>query len=254
MKNNRYEYAVRSVIGTRPEQQDCVDVLAEESSFTAVVCDGMGGLEGGYKASRTVVDTLIDFVKNRDKKEPISNLYYRSIDILDEKVVSLIDSEGEKLNSGTTVVSTYIENDMLYWMSVGDSRLYILRGDDIVAATRDHNYFLTLNAMPDSFVPTEDDIAKGAALISYIGMGGVSIMDISNNPVALVPGDFILLTTDGLFKALPDEKIKEIIRSSESVNVTADRLLAECEMLAPDTRDNISFILISVKENNNEAD
>ncbi len=254
MKNNRYEYAVRSVIGTRPEQQDCVDVLAEDSAFTAVVCDGMGGLEGGYKASKTVVDTLIEFIKNRDRSEPISSLYYRSIDILDEQVFSLIDSEGEKLNSGTTVVSTYIENDLLYWMSVGDSRLYILRGDDIVAATRDHNYFLTLNAMPEGFVPTEDDIAKGAALISYIGMGGVSIMDISNNPVALVPGDYILLTTDGLFKALDDEKIKEIIRSEQSVNVTADRLLAECEINAPETRDNISFVLISVKENGNEAD
>lgn len=254
MKTNRYEFAVRTVIGTREEQQDSVATLVQDDAFAAVVCDGMGGLEGGQKASRIVVDTLIDFIKNRDEAEPISSLYLRSIDILDERVFALIDDEGEKLNAGTTVVSVYIKDDSLFWMSVGDSRLYILRGDDIVTATRDHNYFLTLNAMPESFIPTDDDLAKGNALISYIGMGGVSIMDISNNPVALVPEDYILLTTDGLFKAIPDEKIKEIIRSSAPLAEKADRLLRTAEELSPENRDNISFVIISVKENNNEAD
>ncbi len=251
---NKYEYAVRSVIGTREEQQDCVEVYCEDLAMLAVVCDGMGGMEGGQLASNTVVSTLIELFKERDRSEPISSFYLRSIDILDEKVVALIDSEGARLNAGTTVVSAYIEKYFLYWMSIGDSRMYLLRGDDIVAATRDHNYFLTLNAMPESFVPTADDIAQGSALISYIGMGGVSIMDISNNPIALVPDDYILLTTDGLFKALTDEDIKNTIRSDITVAEKADKLLEMAEKLAPESRDNISFVLISVKENSNETD
>lgn len=254
MRKYIYDYAERSVIGTREEQQDSLGVLNMDDAFAVVVCDGMGGLEGGFKASSASVETLLSLINSRDESESISSLYLRSIDILDERVYAFIDDEGRKLNAGTTVVSAFIENDELFWMSVGDSRLYIVRGNEIVRATRDHNYFLTLNAMPEGFVPSEEDISKGEALISYIGMGGVEIMDISTNPVAVVPEDFILLTTDGLYKAVPDEKIKEILLASSDIQKTADELIRTAEELSPDSRDNISFVLINIRENKNEAD
>ena len=260
MKIGNLTYAVRSVIGNRDEQQDCVGILAEGDSLLAVVCDGMGGLEGGALASSTSVSTLIEIFKKRDTTEKVSELYCYSVDVLDERISSFVDENGYRLNAGSTIVSVFVENGNFNWMSVGDSRLYLLRGDDIVQATRDHNYFLKLDDMRqtigEEFKPTDSELAKGNALISFIGMGGIEIMDISMNPIALLPGDSILITSDGLFKVLSDMNIKEIIKTNENIESAADSLLEMTEKLSPDDRDNISFVLIraeSEKENCDET-
>ncbi len=244
---NGYAYAMRCDIGTREEQQDAIDLFDEENDLAAVVCDGMGGLDGGRMASTTTASELLRMLKNKAPEENIADLFIQSIDILDEKVLSFLNEEGEKLNAGTTVVSVYIERNQLNWMSVGDSRLYILRGNDMLQATRDHNYFLTMKSMNASFKPTEEDLKRGDALTSFIGMGGISIMDISTNPLQLYPKDCLILTTDGLTKALSDRQIQMIMQTDGSVEERADRLLEAAKIAAPDSRDNTSFILIEVQ-------
>lgn len=258
MKIGNLAYAVRSVIGDRDEQQDSVAVLAEEGSLLAVVCDGMGGLAGGALASSMAASTLVEIFKKRNVSEKVSDTYCYSVDVLDERISSLVDDEGERLNAGSTVVSVFVDGSDLNWMSVGDSRLYLLRGDDIVQATRDHNYFLRLNDMRqtigEEFKPTDGELAKGNALISFIGMGGIEIMDISMNPISLLPGDFALLTSDGLFKVLSDAEIKSIITEAVDVETAADRLLCTVEETCSEDKDNISFILINVEEEKENCD
>lgn len=244
----RVEYAVKSDIGTRAEQQDTVSVFeGGDSFFAAAVCDGMGGLNGGSAASRTAADAFVETVKSRNSDESISELLLHCVDIMDESVFKLKAPDGSRLDAGTTVVSVVIENGDLYWMSVGDSRLYVLRGDEFVRATRDHNYFLSLSEMPEDYVPGADEVAKGNALISFIGMGGIDVMDVSSNPVKLYENDCILLTSDGLFKALSEKIMKEILSSEGNLNLIADKLIAKCEKLSPNVRDNISFVLIKIR-------
>lgn len=255
----RYNVAVRTDIGTRDEQQDAVETYAEHGALAAVVCDGMGGMNGGSLASQSASKEMIELIKNRDASENIPDLFLRSIDILDERVSSIIDADGEKMNAGTTIVSVLIKKNKLYWMSVGDSRLYICRGDDMLQATRDHNYFLSLNSQNNELEPLEEELEKGPALISFIGMGGIEVMDISANPFELQAGDKLLLTTDGLVKALSDERIYKILSDfdAKKTSAVADKLLEEAIGAAPDMRDNISFVLIQTdmqEEKKNETD
>ncbi len=246
-KKLKVEYAVKSVIGTRAEQQDCVAVYSSGDCCSFAVCDGMGGLNGGAAASKAAADAFCEAVKNRAQNETVPDLLLRCVDITDKAVFSLCNSEGNRLNAGTTVISSVIENGNLFWMSVGDSRLYALRGDEFIRATRDHNYFLTLSEMPDDYVPSKYEISKGDALISFAGMNGIEVFDISNNPVKLYENDRVLLTSDGLYRAVSDEIIKKIISSDESLDKICDRLITECERLSPKVRDNISFVLIRMK-------
>ncbi len=255
----RCNVAIRTDIGTRDEQQDAVETYAECGALAAVICDGMGGMSGGSLASQVASKEMIEIIKKRDEAESIPELFLRSVDILDEKVSSIIDSDGKKMNAGTTIVSVFIKKNRLYWMSVGDSRLYICRGNDMLQATRDHNYFLSLSTQNDEYEPLEEELEKGAALISFIGMGGIEIMDISTNPFELRGGDKLLLTTDGLFKALSDDQICKILSdyTAEKISVVADKLLEAAVNAAPDMRDNISFVLIQTdiqEEKNNETD
>lgn len=240
-------YSLRSEIGTREEQQDYAICFNENNLFVAVVCDGMGGLEGGYAAGKCAAETFMDIIKKRDKTESMPSLLLRSVDILDEKVSNLNGVSAEKLNSGTTIVAVIIKNGMLYWLSVGDSRLYLMRQKELVRATRDHNYSLILNSMPQGYIPTEEEIQKKEALVSYIGIGGIEIMDISRNPVSLLENDKILLTTDGLFKSLTDEQIKLILSNDLDAENVADNLLEAATKSAPNSRDNSTFIFINYK-------
>lgn len=240
-------WSLKSDIGTREEQQDYALCHTENDFFAAVVCDGMGGLNGGSAAGKCAAEVLMQLIKKREADESIPGLFLHCVDIMDESVFHLKNESGESLNAGTTVVSVVIEKDKLYWLSVGDSRLYLMRGNELVRATRDHNYSLVLSSMPADYEPTAEDIAGKDALVSFVGMGGIEIMDISNNPVSLVKNDVILLTTDGLFKSLSDDRIKEVLLQGGSIEETAEMLMNQAKSAAPLSRDNTTFVIIKFK-------
>lgn len=234
----------KSDIGTREEQQDCAVCYEEQEFFVAAVCDGMGGLNGGSIAGKCAAEGLVQLIRNRENGERIPDLFLRSIDILDERVSQLRNELGEKQNAGTTIVAVAIEKNRLFWLSVGDSRLYLMRQNELVQATRDHNYSLVLESMPGNYVPDENELLKKDALVSFVGMGGIEIMDISRNPVMLIKNDIILLATDGLYKALTNKQIKEILIQNSNVREAVDELMAQAKKASPDSRDNTTFVLI----------
>lgn len=245
--NSLINWLSKSDIGTREEQQDCSICYEEKELFAAVVCDGMGGLNGGSTAGKCAAEGLVQLIRNRENRESIPDLFLRSIDILDERVSQLKNEFGEKQNAGTTIVAVAIEKNKLFWLSVGDSRLYLMRQNELVQATRDHNYSLVLESMPGNYVPDENEQLKKDALVSFVGMGGIEIMDISRNPVMLIKNDIILLTTDGLYKALTDKQIKEILIQNSNVREIVDELMAQAKKASPDSLDNTTFVLIKYR-------
>ena len=122
---------------------------------------------------------------------------------MDQAVNNLKNEDGRPLNGGTTVVAVVIENNKMYFLSVGDSKIYILRDNEILAVNREHNYRLSLDEKlkkgqitKEQYIAEED---QAEALISYLGMGNVSLMDINNEPFILQENDIVLLCSDGLY-------------------------------------------------------
>jgi serine/threonine protein phosphatase PrpC len=229
-----FRIAEKSILGTRDEQQDGSFVHCAENRAFAVVCDGMGGLGYGSAASAVAVARLKELYAEKTSTEAWPVFFLRAVDILDECVAALRDARGEKCNAGTTLVAAAIEDNALTWLSVGDSRLYILRGGEIVRATRDHNYFLMAQTT---------DRRKGEVLISFIGMGGVELMDINETPFRLLPGDILLLTTDGLTKALSDNDILTIL-SGQPLAQALDILIEQATKQATRFQDNTTCVAI----------
>jgi len=242
-----YTIAQQSIIGTREEQQDCSFSQCGSNRAFAVVCDGMGGLGYGSKASAVTVAKLRELYSEKETSEPMPAFFLRAVDILDECVVGLRDPRGGKLNTGTTIVAAALEGHLLHWLSVGDSRLYLLRGNEIVRATRDHNYFLSLRKMKqDAEINTlqyNQEAKRGEALISYIGMGGIQIMDINKTPFQLLPGDIVLLTTDGLTKALQDEEILDALQG-DNLEQALTELIALSTKKSTRFQDNTTCVAI----------
>jgi serine/threonine protein phosphatase PrpC len=249
----KYEIIKKSIIGKRPEQQDAVDYFRANGFLFAVVCDGMGGMKGGSVASQTALACFKELTMNAENlSEDLPEFFLRSIDIMDEAVFRIEDEAGDKMNSGTTFVALAIKDRSAFWLSVGDSRLYILRDGEILQVTRDHNYLFTLNQMLSAGVISkteyEEQLFRGDRLTSYLGMGGIEFMDICQAPFALKSGDYLIITSDGLYKTLSDEEIQDIIIDAQSVRAAAERMVDSVLERDRICQDNTSFALIKVME------
>lgn len=238
---------IRTDIGGRAAQQDFAFARVEHAQAFAVLCDGMGGTSNGEEASRIAVSTMrLLYADYRADDESIPSFLYRAMNLTDKDVA---DELGGK--SGTTMVAVSLSENRLHWLSVGDSRLYICRAGELVQATRDHNYFLRLDEMLNNSEISreiyEAETCRGEALISYIGMGGITLFDLTKTELLAQPGDLLLLATDGLFKVLGPELIKEILSADAELSAKADSLMEGVNAHAErDMQDNTTFILIQV--------
>ena len=147
MKKEQIQVGCYTIIGDRKSQQDTMQYAWKgDDTVLAVVCDGMGGMSGGERASRKAVDVIF---KNFADSFVIDEAQYsewlkRSFVEADEAVAGLTDEAGNILHSGSTVVGVLIKNNRMYWASAGDSVIYYLDTQGIHTVTRMHNYNLRL--------------------------------------------------------------------------------------------------------------
>lgn len=214
-----FDMGMSSIIGTRKYQQDSIyGKVYQNMRALAVICDGMGGMNGGEIASKTAVDTLVhDF--NRDINiSNIPDFFKKEAIKLDECVTELEDEYGNPLGGGSTIVSIIANGNELYWLSVGDSRIYIIRNHEIKAVNQDHNFRMQLDAMLAAGKITAEEYKQeehqAEALISFLGIGGLSLMEINVKPFTLKMNDIVLLCSDGLYKRLSNKEILKIIEDN----------------------------------------
>ena len=82
-------------------------------------------------------------------------------------------------------------------------------------------------------------------MISYLGMGNISIMDANPIPISLIDGDIIILCSDGLYKSLSEEQIAAIIRKNPiNLEKTLQELQEEARVSSPTAQDNTSIVLL----------
>jgi len=196
-------------IGQREEQQDsfCLSDINDgeatrEKGLLAVVADGMGGLEGGAAISQRVTDTFL--ARYRKLAIPDADEFlYDSVMAAEKAVEELMAAR--HVNGGSTLVAVLLRGDVLHFISVGDSRIYLLRGKKLLQLNHEHTYgaLLRERATRGEIDPEEPYVnPRRDALTAYIGMGALKRIDRSERPVPLQPGDKVLLCSDGVFNAL----------------------------------------------------
>lgn len=221
--------------GNRKHQQDAIYVSATGTvplsgkkmvRVLAVVCDGMGGMEDGGKASRTAVQILgKDFAKIKDDPGiQLPAFLLSEVQRIDRLIYHY--SGGA---SGTTVVAAAVENDRLYWISAGDSRMYLLRQGRLERQTQDHNYMLHLMQMGMSAEEARAQKGSGA-LTSFLGVGNIGssgLIGRNLRPIRLQVNDILLLCSDGITKTIPDGQIREILMNQAGGASQKARMLVQ---------------------------
>ncbi len=245
-----WSMALRSDIGSRESQQDRAWGCCLDGGAVAVVCDGMGGLSQGALASRVAVETMEELFTQCFSAPSDLSVPSFLLDAMTE-TDSRVRRALKGRSGGTTAVAAVLRSGKLYWFSVGDSRLYIFRGGALVQATRDHNYLLRLNAQLELGQITREayqqELPQGDALISYLGLGTLPVYDLTREPLAVMDGDLLLLTTDGLYNVAPQEQMRQVLSGSAGIEAKADALM--CLVTARKQSiglDNTTFLLLEI--------
>ena len=248
------EIGVYSIWGNRNSQQDFAAIMEKKDELLAVVCDGMGGLNGGERASQAAVSSLTEAYR-RQETEVDGDFLQEEALTADEKVAKLKNEKGDYLRAGTTMAAVVVKKGCFECLSVGDSRIYLLRNGRLHQISVDHNYKEQLNEdryhgkITEEFYQREVHGSKAEALTSYIGMNGLKRIGRSDEKELLQESDQILICSDGLYKSLSFEQIEAMMcDNAVDMTVSSRRLIRMALEQAIKKQDNTTAILIQYKK------
>jgi serine/threonine protein phosphatase PrpC len=248
------DFAGRQTVGARENQQDTyafATMPGKKASLLLVLADGMGGYRGGEEASRIAVET---FVHTFHEMEAAARRRLKAgVLAANDAIFAEIEERPDELDGmGTTLVAVAATSEGLEWASVGDSALYLVRGDSIRRLNADHSMRAIINQQVQEGRLSAKEAAthpKRTQLLSALIGEEIALLDESAEPFPLQAGDIVLVASDGL-DTLSHPKIIDILqarRNQDAVEmVTA--LLAAVKGEGKPKQDNTTVAIMKISE------
>ena len=176
----------------------------------AVVADGMGGYEGGQEASRLAVETLVASYRDFGGDNPQQALI-EALQAAHDQIRNYSFAHPELRGMGTTCTAAAIVQDSLYFVHVGDTRLYLIRDGQITRVTRDHSYVGRLVEAGMISAEEAETHPQRNILTAALGTNPDLIMDSPGHPQPLRPEDVLLICSDGLWGQVRDAELLDAV-------------------------------------------
>ncbi len=236
----KYELAEYSLRGAREMNQDAIGYSERGNSVLLVLADGLGGHEGGELASELLVQAVIHAYQSVKQAMITQPSAFLALAILHahRAINSMGKAQNPPIEPRTTCVLCLVQDGYAYWAHVGDSRLYLLRNNKVVRRTKDHTQIEQLRqegVLSESDMQTHPEKSR---LLRCVGGPREPLVTLGEE-MALMPGDVLLLCTDGLWEALPGEDICNYMSQRNLEDAVVDMLMA-AETKMDDRSDNIS--------------
>lgn len=215
-------WAATDIGRKRADNED--NFLVDKNLHLFVVADGMGGHASGEVASALAVQTIHEVVSAERKLIAQANsddlawnleiciLLEHAVHMACERVFQKAQQEPEKRGMGTTVVVLLVAGGRGYIAYVGDSRLYLVRGELVYQLTEDHSLMNELvrrgKIRADEFDDSPYANYKNAMTRA---VGPTQTVEVDTLDFDMVPGDAFLLCSDGLYEYLDDQDISKIL-------------------------------------------
>jgi PPM family protein phosphatase len=228
--------------GGREKNEDRMGYCYTRDSGLFALADGMGGHPEGEVASQLALQTLAALFQREAKPrladplrflhEACINGHHQLLRYATDK--SLIDTPR------TTVVAALLQGNAAYWAHCGDSRLYLVRGDKLVARTRDHSYSELQDTMAQ-VVPIGERFNRNV-LFTCLGSPGKPVIDTAG-PLLLQPRDRVLLCSDGLWGTVSDPEIVGVL-SASSISESVPELVERALRAGGPRSDNVTVLAV----------
>lgn len=224
---------------TRTSNEDCI--LCLPALGIALLADGMGGHSAGEVASRTAVDTAHAILKQTTRgvspHERLETALQAAHSVIREKAKHSIRCRG----MGTTFIAVIIENGYLHHAHVGDSRLYLLRDQQLTAVTHDHS--LLQEFIDQGLYTREEAEQKVSRNILTRALGLEHQVTIDYDYLKINRGDRFLLCSDGLYDMLSEHELGALLGRTHDIKGIALDMLELAN--ARRSKDNVSVIVIA---------
>jgi serine/threonine protein phosphatase PrpC len=206
-----------------------------------VIADGMGGYEAGEITSQTITQSLANLAQTGQA----------NTDIL--TVTSILEDVNEQLVAqntannrivGSTVAAAFMEQDTCTCLWAGDSRIYLFRDSNLVQLSLDHSYVEELIQNGEIDRADADKHSKSNVITRAIGVAESLTFDYKE--IELLPGDRLLLCSDGLYGEISPSEIATILEFNPEPKKAVTQLLDLT--LSREAKDNVNIIIVGESE------
>ncbi|AXC12508.1 Serine/threonine phosphatase PPP [Acidisarcina polymorpha] len=216
---------------------------AEARGWCFAVADGVGGQAGGEIASRIAIETLLTGLPSISSSEALTVALPRLIQRANQRV---FEAAGSGLPAGsiaTTIVACAIRYDRAVVAHVGDSRAYLIRRGRVTGLTRDHT--IANEQLGRGILSARQAAAATTANLLSRSLGNEMFVSVDTGDHLLIPGDTLLLCSDGLHRSVAPADMTGILSPSVELESAAAELVALAN--ARDGSDNVSVQLIRIR-------
>jgi len=257
-RQRRYHAAAATDLGcVRTVNEDAVALHvkhdAEDLQGLAVVCDGMGGHEAGEVASALAVDTIVETVRQAvsERQQTWPATLVDALQAANTRIRVATRAQPAQQGMGSTCCAVALVDGAVWCAHVGDTRCYLLRGDDLLVMTQDHS--AVMHMVRQGLLSTDDARHHPDRNVISRALGSHDAVSVAawTHPVALRDGDRLLLCTDGLYDLVPHEVIHAVLAGPLAANERAAQLVALAREAGG--HDNISVVIIDVLDNTDDA-
>lgn len=252
-----YDVATAIGKGQREYQEDAVaaDFSIGAAFGFAVLSDGMGGHAAGDVASKIVVTEVFSELKlqsgdpeaaEREVGDVLRSVAHGANACIEAHVEQNPDTRG----MGATLVACLLFETRLYWLSIGDSPLFLFRGGDLRQLNEDHSLAPQIDLMVKTGQidrETARNHPDRNSLTSVVMGRRIPLIDCRDAPLVLEPGDVVVLASDGL-QFLANDQIAAVLGRAQGRRSAeiAQALLQAVEDLAAPEQDNVSMAVIQL--------
>jgi protein phosphatase len=215
-----------------------------------VVCDGMGGQQAGELASKIAVDTILDYYNQEHSTSDVGAAAFEGVSQRAANLATAIQLANQTIHDtgardiriqgmGSTIVATAIEGDLFSIANVGDSRIYLIRKNEVVQLTNDHSLVMEQVRRGLMTLEEAEQSKMQNVIVRALGTDETVEPDLADHE--FVAGDVLLMCSDGLSRYVKEDKMIEAV-NQESLEQACNDLIEAAK--AGKSDDNITCLLI----------
>lgn len=252
------EIAGSQIDGARDYQEDAflITNLTDSKgkpSALIIVADGMGGHAAGNVASNMAVQAFSKSINTGYPTEAVSEILNESLLKANASITDTVKETPALDGMGCTMIGVIIEGRNLWWVSVGDSHLYLLRERKLTKLNADHSYGGFLDRMEAAGTPVDAEPGLSRnMLMSAVTGTDIAEIDCPPSPFTLEHGDKLVVCSDGL-DTLSEGKIIQYSDWADNSKECSEALMDAVEDAAMPRQDNTTAVVVLVSDDSVSA-
>lgn len=233
------EVAYYSDIGGRQFNEDAVSVTESDTGMLAIVADGLGGHGGGELAAKRsvsmVTGELLCAVPNESAL----------VSAIEKANASILAMQNAEVQMKTTIAACWITGNRGFLANVGDTRIYLIRGEEIIYQSIDHTVAQLAvlgGAITAEEIRTTKDRNK---LLRALGSG--TELKIDTKVLELKPQDRFLICSDGFWEYITEPELLCFLHGNETASAWLNAMRKHIEEKGDSRMDNHSAIVLRIQ-------